>query len=394
MKITPEQARLQNKRLILQTIYQENGVSRAQIARITKLTRPTVSDVVANLIEEGLVEESGTTDSGVGRKGILLQVIDDSRYLIGLDLARGDFSGAIINLRGEIKYQIKLPLESMDGEKALQLVFNLLDTLIAKSEKSLLGIGIGAPGLVDITKGIIHHAVNLGWKDIPLRELLQEHYQLPVYMANDCQVAALAELSFGNCINDSSNLVLVNTGWGVGAGIILENQILYGDPFGAGEIGHIVVEEGGELCTCGNRGCLETVVSTRGIVQQAKGLAQENPDSILNESISASGDLTFESICQAVREGDPAALMLMADVGRYLGIAIANLVGVLGGSHVLLAGDTACFGEPFLEIVRREMKKHVLRLTADSTEIGFASLGKNVVLLGASALILPNELGL
>lgn len=394
MKITPEQARIQNQQLVLRTIYAGDGVSRAQIARLTKLTRPTVSDVASDLIEDGLIEESGLTKSSGGRRGIILKIVDDSRHLIGLDLARGDFRGAVINLRGEIKHRVELPLASKDGDKALALVYELLDQLVSSTDRPLLGIGIGAPGPVDVVKGVMHHAVNLNWRDIPLRDLLHERYQLPVYMANDCQVAALAEFTFGKEDDDSRNLVLINVGWGIGAGIVLKNQLLHGDPLGAGEIGHVVVDINGELCTCGNYGCLETIASSRSILQHAQNLAGKNSASLLNQLANSPEEITLEVICQAMRSGDEVASQIVDDAGRSLGIAAANLVGILGSSRIFFAGSVTCFGDHLLEIIRSEMNKRVLPLTADSTEIGFASLGSNIVLLGASALLLPEELGL
>ena len=394
MKITPEQARIQNRQLVLRTIYAGDGVSRAQIARLTKLTRPTVSDVVADLIVDGLIEERGLTKSSGGRRGIILKIVDDSRHLIGLDLARGDFRGAVINLRGEIKHRIELPLASKDGDKALALVYELVDELVTTTDRPLLGIGIGAPGPVDVVKGVMHHAVNLNWQDIPLRDLLQERYQMPVYMANDCQVAALAEFTFGKEEDDRRNLVLINVGWGIGAGIILKNQLLHGDPLGAGEIGHVVVDVDGELCTCGNYGCLETVSSSRAILQNAQILAQQHPASHLNQLVSSPEEISLDTICQAIQAGDEIAKQVIEDAGRGLGIAAANLVGILGSSRIFFAGSVTCFGDSLLEIIQTEMNKRVLSLTAESTEIGFASLGSNIVLLGASALLLPEELGL
>ena len=394
MKITPEHARIRNRQLVLRTIYNKNGVSRAQVARFTKLTRPTVSDVVANLIKDGLVEEGGLAESSIGRRGIILNVVNGSRHLIGLDLARGDFRGAIINLRGEIKHRIELPLASKDGDQALALLFELVDRLTDYADKPLLGIGIGAPGPVDVVKGVMHHAVNLNWRDIPLRDLLQERYQLPIYMANDCQVAALAELTFGKIEDDIRNLVLINVGWGIGSGIIIKNELLHGDPLGAGEVGHVVVDENGILCTCGNYGCLETVASSRAIIQRAQYLAQRTPASLLNQFADSKEDISLDTICQALQGGDEAATQVVLDAGRYLGITAANIIGILGSCRIFIAGSITCFGEVLLNAIRDEMNKRVLPLTSEATEIKFASLGSDIVILGASALVLSNELGL
>jgi predicted NBD/HSP70 family sugar kinase len=392
-KATPEQTRAHNSQLVLRTIYNRGQISRAEIARATGLTRPTVSDVVAGLIAQGLVEEVGRAPSTGGKRAVLLSVVDDSRQLIGLDLAREDFHGALLNLRGQISQRVDLPLEGRDGEAALALVYDLVDGLMAAAESPLLGIGVGAPGLVDAANGVMHQSVNLDWRDVPLRRLLQERYHLPAYMANDCQVAALAEYTFGNT-SSTRNLVVINVGWGVGAGIVLNGQLLYGNPLGAGEIGHVTVVENGECCRCGNYGCLETVASSRAIVRRTRALARNSPPSTLHPCAAHPERITFDTVCQMFEAGDEVARQVVREVGQSLGVAAANLVGVLGGCRILIAGRVTCFGQFLLDVIHGEMVRRSLPTLARDTQVGFVSLGPDIVLLGASALLLPHELGL
>jgi N-acetylglucosamine repressor len=392
-KATPERARTHNTQLVLKTIYDSGQISRAEIARATQLTRPTVSDVVADLMEQGLVEEVGYAPSTGGKPPILLSVVDDSRHLIGINLARGDFCGAVINLRGKVWHRVDLPLQGRDGDAALALVYDLVDALVEASTSPLLGIGIGAPGLVDSTNGVMHQAVNLNWRDVPLRSLLEERYGLPVYMANDCQVAALAEYTFGNS-SSTKDLVVINAGWGVGAGIVLNGQVLHGTPFGAGEIGHVIVVHGGEQCRCGNFGCLETVASRRAIIRRAQAIAQSDPHSLLHHFAASPEAITLDVVLQAFEAGDEAVRQVIYEAGRSLGVAVANLVGVLGSCRILIAGSVTCFGQFFLDAIRGEMMGRCLSALARDTEVGFVSLGSDIVFLGASALLLPHELGL
>jgi DNA-binding Lrp family transcriptional regulator len=251
-KPVPRRARVRNTQLILKTIYGNGPISRAEVARVTNLTPPTVSDVVASLIETGLVEEVGLAPSSSGRRAILLKVVDDSRQLVGVDLSREDFRGALANLRGQITHRVDLPLQGRDGDAALEMVYDLVDTLIETAHKPLLGIGIGAPGLVDAANGVLQQSVNLNWRYIAFRNLLEKRYNLSVYMANDSQVGALAMYTFGKRYEDDLPLVVINLGWGVGAGIIIDGRLLHGSPVGAGEIGHITVVSGGDQCACGN----------------------------------------------------------------------------------------------------------------------------------------------
>jgi N-acetylglucosamine repressor len=392
-KLTREQTRTHNTRLVLRTIYDLRKISRADIARETGLTRATVSDVVAELIDEGLVEEIGTGPSAGGKPPILLGAAEDGRHLIGVDLASDEFRGAVVNLRGEIRHQVTLPLHDRDGEEALALASELIDQLVAVAEQPLLGIGIGSPGLMDATNGVVRRSVNLNWHDLPLRELLEKRHNLSVYVANDSQVAALAEYTFGGGPG-VDNLVVIKVGHGIGAGIVLQGRIFHGETFGAGEIGHVAVVENGERCRCGNLGCLETVASTRAILSRARELAENDPGSQLNRYADSPEGITMVTLCQALAGGDAGVQGLVADVGRYLGMIAANLVSVLSARRIVIAGTVACLGSPLLEVVRQEMMKRALSIIAEEAEIGLSSIGSDIVILGASALVLNRELGL
>ncbi len=169
---------------------------------------------------------------------------------------------------------------------------------------------------------------------------------------------------------------------------------MHGNPLGAGEIGHVTAVEDGPLCQCGNTGCLETRVSTRAIVQRARAIAQNDPDSRLYQFASHPEAITFETVCQMFQAGDEAVRLVVSDVGRGLGIAAANLVGVLGSCHIAISGRIKCFGQSLLDAIRQEMTERCLPALARDTKIGFVSLSSDIVLLGASALLMSNELGL
>ncbi len=392
-KPTPRRARVRNTQLILKTIYGNGSISRANVARATKLTPPTVSDVVASLIESGLVQEVGLAPSSSGRRGILLKVVDNSRQLIGIDLSRGDFRGALANLRGQIAHRIDLPLQGRDGDAALELVYDLVDALVKSASSPLLGIGIGAPGLVDASNGILQQSVNLNWRYIPFSNLLQKRYNLPVYLANDSQVGALAMYTFGKYQENGLPLVVINLGWGVGAGIIIDGQLLHGSPVGAGEIGHITIDPDGEQCTCGNYGCLETIASSRSIIRRVRMLAEKNPHSFINNLVADIDQIDMDTVLSALETGNEDARQIIIEAGLALGIAAANLVGVLGSCRILVRGSVARFGQLLIDPMREEMNRRTLPSLARVSELGIASVGSDIVIQGASALILHNELG-
>jgi len=393
-KATHQRTREHNVRLVLRTLYEFGPISRAEIARQTHLTRTTVSDVISGLFDDGMVEEVGRGASSGGKAPILLRIVSGARHVIGLDLGEGTFTGALVNLRGEISHPIGLPVDGRDGATGLEIVQTLVDRLRALADGPVLGIGVGTPGVIDTRTGTIRWAVNLDWQDLPLGSILAERTGLPVYIANDSQAAALAEYAFGGIGARVANQVVIKAGKGVGAGIILGGRLYQGDGFGAGEIGHMGVVDDGAPCRCGRFGCLETVASADGIVARARVLAAEAPDSMLKRAAHRPGDLELSDVRTAYERGDPAATTAVLEGGRALGAGIAALIGVLDVHRVTIHGSVTEFGEGWLAAVRDEATRRSLGLLAAEVSIDFVRLTSNLTVLGASALLMTAELGL
>ena len=384
-KATHQQTKQRNRDLVLKMIFDHKAISRAEIARLTKLTRATVSDMVTSLLEEGLVEEIGYGESIGGKAPILLSLVADSRYLIGLNLTQDKFIGSVVNLRGEIKETVEFPVNDSDREQALQLVYQILDKLIEKEWKPLVGIGIGTPGLVNTREGVVVNAVNLDWQDLPLAHLLESRYNLPVTVLNDSQATAIGEFVYGSNNQSDSNLVVVTIKHGIGAGILINGRLFQGDGGGAGEIGHVVVQENGMLCRCGKYGCLETIASARAIVQRAIQLAPEFGDS---ELAKKPDDISLDALELAWQAQDPLAQQVVSDAAHYLGTSIAGLIGVLNIQKIVLTGDMARFGESWLQSVQGAMTQAALTRMAQDTHLEIGTLEFKACILGASAFML------
>jgi glucokinase-like ROK family protein len=385
-KATQQHTKRHNRDLVLRTVFGHSTVSRAEIARITGLTRTTVSQIVAGLMAEGLVREVGVGSSRGGKSPILLSLVADSRHVIGLDLAQDRFCGALVNLRGEIRQTIDLPVPSVDGDEALASVYELLDGLVAAASRPIVGIGVGTPGLVDARLGVVVNAVNLNWRNLPLGQLLRERYGLPASVLNDSQAAALGEHTFGGGYRPDESLVVVNVRHGIGAGIVLNGQLFHGDGGGAGEIGHVAVApESGLRCRCGNFGCLETLASTRAVVERARALAPQVQGGELAANPEA---ITFESLVRAFAAADPLARRVVLEAGGFMGQAVSSLVGTLNVRRIVIAGEMARFGQPLLDVISATMAQTTLARLASETKLEFEHLGHNEIILGASALIL------
>jgi len=391
-KATNQQTRLINHQLVLRTIYDRNPISRADVARATGLTRTTVSDVVEQLLGVGLAAEIGLGRSTGGKAPILLQVPDEARHLVGIEVDDSHLTGALVNLRGEVRRRIEVPLDGRDGEMALARLDGLISELVQPTTSPILGIGIGTPGLIDTTTGMVRWAVNLDWRDLPLGERLRERWSLPVHVANDSQAAALGEYTFGGH-GPQESMVVVKVGRGIGAGIVIGGQLYAGEGSGAGEIGHSAIADNYRPCRCGSVGCLETLSSTRAVVQRARELAPHAPDSALNASGRAE-PIAFDDLVTAFADGDDLAREVLLDAARHLGRAIGSLIGTLSIRHVVLVGEMTRCGEPWLTAVRREAHRSALAILADATTIEIGRPGDDLVVLGAAALLMTRELGL
>jgi N-acetylglucosamine repressor len=378
-RATHQQTRTFNQQLVLRALHDRSPLSRADLARVTGLTRTSVGDLAGVLLDDGLIEEVGRGRSSGGKSPILLRVAPDGRHLIGLDLGEAQFSGAVVNLRGEILRSIHLPLGGRNGDAAVELVVQLVDALRADDGSPLLGIGIGAPGIIDTSTGTVRWSVNLDWAELRLGSLLEQRYGVPVVVANDSHAAALAELTFLHRPRPN-NLIVIKVGRGVGAGIILNGQLFQGDGYGAGEFGHVAMEGSDAPCRCGRAGCLETLTSMRALVDAAGAVEP----SITDES----------GLIAAFLAGVTSIRQIVLDAARELGVAVAWLIGVLNIRQVLLVGPVAAFGEEWLAEVRRSARSGVLAMLARDTQIEFGYVHDDVVVLGASALLMEQQLGL
>lgn len=399
-KATHQQTRTYNRQLVLRTIFDYGTLSRADVARLTQLTPVTVSELVAELLADQLVSELDLHASGElalptkrGRRPILLQVAAASRQLIALRLAVHEFRAALLDLNGEILYSKSLAVGPARGQEAVQQLTALTDELVAHATQPILGIGVASPGIVDTQSGTVRRSVFFGWNNLPIGKLLHERYQRPVHVANASQVAALAEYLFGSN-RTLRNLAVLRVGQDVGAGLILDGQLFFGDGFGAGEIGHMVVDPQGERCACGNFGCLETQVSSQAMVRQAQALAATAPDSQLARALAAASSPALEAVVEAFRAGDPLAAQLVQANARYVSQAVAALVALLNIQQIRLVGSITQFGTAWLEAVRAALPGTAIPDLVCQTTLEIAEHGSDAVILGAAALLLSRELGL
>ena len=294
-----------------------------------------------------------------------------------------------------------LATRSVDTEAAegpdhvLGRIAELVEGLSAEAGVRVEGLAVGCPGLLDLRRGTTRFLPNLPgqWRDVPVSARLGARLQVPVHLLNDVRMATFGELSYGHgrrCREagiESPTLVLLALGTGVGGGVVVDGRLRLGAVGAAGEIGHVTVQPDGLPCSCGNHGCLETVISGPALVGEALRQLRSGRAALLREYLAGDESrLDAELVAQAAKNGDGDALELIVRAARFLGIAVANLVTTLSPDAVLLAGGLAGIGAPLLETVRASVRERVAMVPLETVEIAFSELGENAGILGGLAL--------
>lgn len=380
--------RAHNRSLVLEALYRDGSMSRADLARRSGLTRPTVSALVAELIDDGIARELGVRDDArVGKPATLVGIESDAFHIVTVDLSNADrFVGAVVDLRGGVVERAGVELEGAVGEAAVSLVERLVDDLGSRTTRPLLGVGVATPGIVD-HDGVVRTAVHLGWYDLPLRSRLSDHVGLPVHVGNDSNAAAVGIRTFGETAGQGASgqgaagqgtagqgtggrapagqsLMVVTIDHGVGVGLVVAGSLVEGDQFSAGEIGHVTVDENGDVCACGRRGCLEEVLAAP---QLRARLLQHD-------------------------EGSRGAVL--HDAGRALGLVLAPIISALNIDEVVLSGPADLVEGALLRAARDTVRQRTLSAVSNGLTMSIAGSGTDLALRGAASFVLQAELGL
>ncbi|MCK1991500.1 ROK family glucokinase [Peribacillus muralis] len=314
------------------------------------------------------------------------------KWLMGVDLGGTTTKLALINSYGEIIHKWEISTDI--SEKGKFITTNIAKSIDAKLEElnepksKIVGIGMGAPGPVDFVNGSIYEGVNLGWKDYPLKDLLEVETSLPAVIDNDANMAALGEMWKG-AGNGAKDLVCVTLGTGVGGGIIHNGRIVHGTSGAAGEIGHMtVIADGGAPCNCGKTGCLETVASATGIVRLAlEALKQDDGTSLLQQKVNEGNAVSSKLLFQCAKDGDPLSKAVVDKVGNFLGLALSHVGNVMNPDKIVIGGGVSQAGAILLDTVRSSFEKYAFKRVGKSTKISLATLGNDAGVIGAAWLI-------
>jgi N-acetylglucosamine repressor len=379
---------------ILLTLQRKSPISRAEIARLSNLTPATVSRAVAELHKRGIIREQGPGVSIGGRRPVLIEFNPEAFYLAGIDLGITKVISVIIDLHGNILSKAKLDIDINAGkDRIIEQMFTVTRRVFSNTNElirnKLAGIGISLSGIIDTKKGLSVFSPSMpNWHNVPIVQLFQNEFHLPVFIENDARAMALAEARYG-AGRDYDNLFCINIGHGIGSGIIINKELYRGKTLTAGEFGHMTLVPSGPLCHCGNRGCLDVMAGGHAIAASAIRVVSSGVNTLIKELVE--GDIkkiTAEVVALAAKEGDDIALQLLNEVGRYLGIAIASIINLLNPELIVIGGGVSKAGEFFFEEIKNIIKKRAFTTMVKTPEIVTSSLNEDASSIGAAALVL------
>ena len=368
---------------MLNFVRERGPISRAEIAQITALQRSTVSTIVDELKENGLVEEVSGESTG-GRPPILLSLRTADAVAIGVDIGTAHTVVATSDLAGRVLKQERFATDA-DADKTIQNIISLVQGFIAENKGTIEGIGISLPGLIDPVSGSCF-VPHFRWRDLPLESRLRTASGLSVSVDNDANAAALAELWFGRPeVQEVRNFVMVLVEEGLGTGIVLDGQVYRGERSAAGEFGHMTIGSAAPVaCAAGSRRCWEAFASERAAVARYSKLSRDN---------NGKREITFAQLIDRALRGERIARAALKETGHYLGVGIANLVQGLAPQAVILAGPITQVWPLISEEVKAAAQESICRGLPSTTIIG-STLGAQPTLMGALSLVLASKFAL
>lgn len=381
-----------NTALVVDVLRRFGPLSRAEVARMTNLTKVTVSTIVRDILERRIVREIGlgTTTANGGRRPTLLELIPESFFAVGIDIGTTSVKVVLTNLTGSVIGEASAPTVPDHGfDKLLEEIVRIVRQVLSEAQVSvdeLKGIGVAAAGIVKSKTGFVVFSPNFGWRSIQLKEILEEELKVPVFVDNCTRVMAKGEIWFG-CGKDVKNMLYLNIGYGIGSAMVVQGRVADNDS----ELGHVRLAPNGPLCRCGRVGCLETVASGSAIEARAREWSSVHGDALRREgSGKAVPGVTVKELAAAAANGSPMAREIFREAGLYLGEAIAIAVSVLRPELVVIGGGVSQTGEPLLQPVLDGFRAHVMPDL--DVDIVLSPLGQRAGVLGGASLVLDAEL--
>lgn len=384
-----------NQQLVLRLIQSKGPIARRDIARTSGLSAASITGIAGELIDLGLVREAGEIQSEerAGRRAIKLRLNPKAGYVVGVSLAKHIYTCVLTDLDATILHSEihDLPLHKetdapYQPESIVASIVNTIEHMLSQTNinsKKLMGIGIGINGIVNYQTGVSTMAPHYGWRNIALAQPIASHFNIPVHLENDARTLTIAEQLFGEG-QDVDNFVAIALGYGIGAGVVANGQIYRGGHGGAGEFGHIVLQQDGPLCACGKRGCLEALASVPAIMRQIEEAIASGESS----SLAGIRPLTLEAISSAAKQEDALAIRIISEAGRWLGIGMSMLVNILNPELFILTGEAVSLGTHYLKPMEAVMREYAFDGLTNSVRVVTVPGGSEVWAKGVASFVI------
>jgi glucokinase len=321
---------------------------------------------------------------------------EQKEYAIGIDLGGTKILGALIHTTGEHVMEKQCPTNAqLGGQSVIEQIYFVMDSLLAEggiSKEKVIGVGVATAGVIDSKRNTVVYANNLGWRDVPLGDLIYRRYQLPLRLCNDANAAAVAEWMWG-VGKETNDLIYITVSTGIGAGIITGGKLVSGVGDSAGEFGHISINTNGPKCGCGNVGCLENYVSGTAIAKEAQArLSRGEKSSYLNAKDGSFDHITAKDVGEAAKQGDSFSVKLLREIGVQLGIGITNLIHLFNTEVLVFGGGVMNMADSILPTIEETVKEHCIPALSNRITLSQTILGSKAGIKGAAGLFFSKEL--
>lgn len=382
--------KIHNRSLLLNLIRKHRGISRIELARMSGLTKGGITPIISDFLKMDLIRECGTYTTSSGRRPIGLEIVPERLSVIALDFKRLNYYLSLINFAGDIVYFEEYTYQFNDTFKSiLDKILNSIEYILTeKDKKNIIGIGITAPGPLDFKKGIILCPPNfLETKNVPIKNIVEERFGIPAYLDNNANAYAIAEKYYGSA-KEYSSFIYLSVDEGVGAGIMLKDELYRGRGGFGSELGHTTINMNGPQCSCGNYGCVEVYASVPSLLKQLEGIVkQKNTYSPYIEEIMRKRSLKWDDFLTGLNIKDTACIEILQREARYLSNIVVTASNLLEPQAIIIGSQLAECGELIIKPLKNIVYKQTATRDIHLPAIHVATTDYGALIGGATMVI-------
>jgi predicted NBD/HSP70 family sugar kinase len=392
-RMSPYKAGNSNNDLLVMNLIRRRGpISRNELAKLTTLTHPTITNITGKMIDAGMVMEYKIGESSGGRRPILLKMCPDYVQVVVINIRSNKLIGCLANADFTVKYEAVYDIRGLGQDEVIQVLLATIKECRTAAARPIAAVAVIVRGPVKSREGISVFSPNIGWRNVPLKFIVEEMFRVPVFVENDVRAMTMGEYYYG-LAKDVNSMVLLKVGYGVGAGIVINGELYRGADDSAGEIGHTTIDLAGPQCPCGNYGCLEMLASETALVTTLIKAIREGQVSSVPDLVKENLHLvTADEIYQAADSGDELAVQTLKKGARYLGIGIVNVINTFNPEMIIIGGGISRGQQIIAETIRQTVRERAMENCYSSRKICFSDIGIESTLKGAVDMTLANVL--